>query len=41
MINDLFTGIVFLYAFIAIPFVVISGLFEAGEDEYDSMTEWG
>lgn len=41
MINDLFAGIVFLYAFIALPFVVISGLFEAGEDEPDSITEWG
>ena len=42
MINDLFAGIVFLYAFIALPFVVISGLYEAGdEDEINSMTEWG
>lgn len=41
MINDVFAGMVFLYAFIALPFVVISGLYEAGEDdEYDSMTEW-
>lgn len=42
MINELFAGIVFLYLFIALPFVVISGLYEAGDDEeINSMTERG
>lgn len=41
MVNELFAGIVFLYSFIALPFVVISGMYEDGEDDPDSMTEWG
>jgi hypothetical protein len=41
MANELFAGMVFMYVFIALPFVVIDEMYAPGDDDPDSMTEWG
>lgn len=41
MINELFAGITILYCIISMPFLVISAMYEAGDDDVDFMAELG